>query len=393
MGRFCRLLLAFTYILSGSFVGLLVLEGILRCNPTLLQRGIALISPIDHPLTTQTYDVRYSDADVFYWRPDLIKPIAAAEDQVEAHVVYETDEFGFRNQAPIPPAVEAIVLGRSISLAAHLAYPWTNLLESRMNRRFFNLSQPGSGIKEKATFLRRFGLPHHPHWVIIEVTPSLDFLGEHTVPALFDQRMVVPVLQQLARSWIANQPVVTDNAIYPLPVALPGRTVGLTCCLHYLDFFSLDEETLRKSRDWAIYRRTLLEIVDEARSNDACVALLYVPTKPDVYFPLASHVEQLAPTLTGYSPLRLNADGWIEADPAHALTVNIIRQNALAGRDLIESLALENDLLWIDPNDALVQSVLDGQDPFMVYDSHWNQLGHQIVAETVYESLIKATCP
>ena len=120
---------------------------------------------------------------------------------------------------------------------------------------------------------------------------------------------------------------------------------------------------------------------------------LYVPTKPDTYFPLAKHPEQLKPALSDVIPYHLNSDGWIVADPDGDLPVDMIRQNALAGRDLVESFARENDLLWIDPNDALVQSILGGQDPFMVYDSHWNQLGHQIVAKTVVESLKKATCP
>jgi hypothetical protein len=289
--------------------------------------------------------------------------------------------------------VEAVVLGRSISLAGHLAQPWPDLLAGRLSWQVLNLSQPGGGVRVKRSFLERFGLPRRPRWVIIEVVPSIDLLGDHAVPPSISRQMLVPVLQQLARHWMPSQPLAADRVIYPLPVEIPGRTIDLTCCLHYLDFFSLDRQTLEQSQDWGNYRSELLKIVEAARSNNACVALLYAPTKPDIYFPLARHPDQLNPALRDISPLHLDPDSWVVPDPGGDLSVDEIRRNALVGRDLVKSFADDNHLTWIDPNDALVQSVLDGQDPFMVYDSHWNQLGHQIVAGVVAEALQKATCP
>lgn len=393
MARFSRLLLAFLYLISGAFLGLLLLEGILRCNATLLQRGLAWPAPVDPPLTVSNYDVRYSDADAFYWRPDLIRPVPEPDNRLEARVTYATDEYGFRNPAPISPQVDAVVLGRSISLAGHISKPWPDLLARRLNWQVFNLSQPGSGVKVKDLLLERFGLSRHPQWVIIEVVPSIDILGNHTAPKFISQQMFVPVVQGLLRRQMEEKPIATDQAIYPLSVDLPEREVDLTCCLHYLDFFSLDTQSLSQSQDWANYRQELLNIIDTARASDACVALLYVPTKPDVYFPLAQHPEQLNPSLREAVPYRLNSEGRIEPSPGEDISVDLVRQNALAGHDLVESFAREHDLLWIDPNDAMTESVLEGQDPFMVYDSHWNQLGHNLVAEAVIQSLSKATCP
>ena len=123
------------------------------------------------------------------------------------------------------------------------------------------------------------------------------------------------------------------------------------------------------------------------------MALLYVPTKPDVYFPVARFPEQLSPSLREVVPLRLNAEGWLEKDPGGAGSVDMVIRNAMVGHDLIESFARENGLVWIDPNDVIIQSVLEGRDPFMVYDSHWNQRGHEIVADTVVDSLNRASCP
>ena len=80
------LLWAGLHFLGGLALGLLLLEAIFRANPTILLRGMALPAPLDLPLTSQTYTVRYSDADAIYWRADLIRPIAPEQDAVEAVV-------------------------------------------------------------------------------------------------------------------------------------------------------------------------------------------------------------------------------------------------------------------------------------------------------------------
>lgn len=388
-----RLILALVFLIAGILLGLVALETVLRSNPNLLLRGMAVPAPIDPPLTSTTYEVHDSDADVFIWRPDLIRPVPDSADQVRSRVIYETDSFGFRNHAPIPPTVDVVVLGRSISLAAHLAEPWPELLAKHTNWNVLNLSQPGSGLEVKRNYLRRFGLSRSPNWVIIEVVPSIDIQGQYSTPITLSQELVIPLIQNLYRRWMP--PTLNDgqNAIYPLTVDLPGRHIDLTCCLHYLDFYSLDQETLKQSRDWANYKQKILQIVEDAHAIRACVALLYVPTKPDVYFPLALHSEQLNPALENYHPLGLDPDGWITIEPDGKMTIETIRRNSFVGHELVKEFAQQNNLIWIDPNEAMIQSTLNGHDSFMLYDSHWNQLGHQIVADITLTALKESTCP
>ena len=65
----------------------------------------------------------------------------------------------------------------------------------------------------------------------------------------------------------------------------------------------------------------------------------------------------------------------------------------MAGRDAVAAFAQANHLTLIDPTPRMVEAVLSGDSPFMVYDSHWNSLGHQIVAQTAAETLSSAACP
>ena len=67
--------------------------------------------------------------------------------------------------------------------------------------------------------------------------------------------------------------------------------------------------------------------------------------------------------------------------------MDFMRANALAARDALAKYAQQNNWIFIDPSDSMITAILQGTDPFMVYDSHWNTLGHTLVAEAVAQQL------
>ena len=389
-----NLLRALINIILGFSLGVLVIEVTLYVNSTLLFRGMNLPAPVDPPLSDWSYDVRYSDADVFTWRPDLIRPVAPYEDRIESHVDYSTDEFGFRNQAPLPDQEDVVVLGRSISLGAHLLTPWPEMFAKKTGLRVLNLAEPGGDILTRIDYLQLYGLPRKPRWVILEVVPSIDIIQEKKAPALLSERMLVPLIQGLWRQYIYDgyKSVLAGSEIYPLKVDLSGHSVSLTCCLHYMEFFTLDRSMIEESQDWTIYSRALLDLKTEVQSHSACLALLIAPTKPDIYFPLASHLHQLDSTVKEVVPYKLNEDGTLKQD-GRPPPVSLIQQNAFAGREVVTAFAKSNGLVLIDPTQAMEEAVLQGNDPFMVYDSHWNSLGHELVARETAQILQNTPCP
>jgi hypothetical protein len=72
------------HIFLGTVLAVTVFEVALRANPSLLLRGMALPAPVDPPLTRRVYDVHYSDADAFVWRPDMICPVKPEEHRLGA---------------------------------------------------------------------------------------------------------------------------------------------------------------------------------------------------------------------------------------------------------------------------------------------------------------------
>ncbi len=375
-------------------MGIVLLELILMTNPGLLVRGMALPAPKDLPINHQSYDVHYSDGDVFLWRPDLVRPIDAEDDLLEARVEYVTDEFGFRNQPPVGDVVDFVVLGRSISLGAHIQKPWPALLAEAIDKKVLNLSQSGSGIDRKIHYLDQFGINRNPSWVILEIVPKIDIVNHAKPTLLLSKSAIFPMIQSIWRRYRGSEKSEPNGTeVYPITINLPGRTLDLTCCLHYMEFYTLDEESIEESQDWIDFKEEIYRIIELAKSNSACVALLYVPTKPDIYFPIVAESMQLEPSLREVKPYSIDDDGYLVTTDASSVDIETIQGNAFAGRDLIQSFAHLNRLPFIDPSEKMIQSVLHGDDPFMVYDSHWNALGHEIVAEEVARVLKYEDCP
>lgn len=389
-----KLVQAAIKLILGVSLGLGLLETTLNINPGLLFRGMSLPGPVDPPVTSRSYTVRYSDADAFYWRPDLVRPVTPEKDQVEDHVEFITDEFGFRNQAPLPDTVDVVVLGRSISLAAHLSKPWPKILANLADLKVMNLAQSGGGLVQKEHFLVRYGLPRHPRWVILEIAPSLDIIGGVSHSPAMVQGMVYPLIQSLWRQ-SNNITAAPSNGtqIYPLHLEIPGQFIELTCCLHYMEFFSLDRESLEQSRDWKNFKDAVIDLNNKLKDRSICLALLYAPTKPDFYFPLATKPEALELTLGDAAPYALNENNELVIDTGEKLDIETVHKNANAGRELVSHFAQQNNIVLFDPSEAMVQAELDGISPFMVYDSHWNSKGHEIVAQEVAKILSASTCP
>jgi len=388
------LLFTFLSLAGGLLLGLVFLEMLFFLQPALLFRGMPVPAPVDTPLITLEYNVYSSDGDIFTWRPDLVMPISAGEDHLEEQVIFRSDVFGFRNDPPLSEQVDVVVLGRSHSLAAHLPQNWPAMLEEVSELDVLNLAYPGGSLLQRLFHFKRFGLPRNPRWVILEVAPSNDILWGQIAMYPMSRSITTPLVQNIWRQLKGEQFLAADiEPIYPLKIDLPDRQFDLSCCIHFMEFFTLDKEALSTSQDWKHYSQALLEIVAQVRSNGGCVALLYIPTKPTIYFPLASQPEQLSPTLQDIHPFQTNSSRYLQPDTDKIIIIEDILPNIDAGRDLLTLFASQNNLPIIDPTDEFRALVVKGEDPFKEYDSHWNELGHQVVARLVGEILEKASCP
>lgn len=394
MQRIIRLLLASFTFIGGLTLGLTALNLILHLNTGLLLRGMSAPAPVETPLIDQRYDVYKSDGDLFYWQSDQIRPIPPDNNHLEAHVHYYTDEFGFPNQAPLLAQVDVVVIGRSYSMGAQSGYPWVRQLEALTGLKVLNLSQTGSGIQTKRQHLEWFGLPRRPRWVILEVLPSMDIIGYSPNNPPLLEASVFPIVQTFVRRY-AHRPQSSppEDPVYPLALDLGGKTVAFTEYNPYLAALSVDPALLQKSRNWALFRQDLLDTIEAIQKQDACAAILYAPTKSEVYIPLLRNPDQLEPILRLMNTWKLDDQTWLVQDHSRPPTTADFSHNAGSARLLITGFAQEAGIPLIDPTEQMAQATLQGDLPFMEYDTHWNLTGHRIVASAVAEALRTHTCP
>lgn len=392
--RIIPLFLALLTFVGGLTLGLVVLNLILYLNTGLLLRGMSAPAPVDPALIDKRYDVYQSDGDLFYWQSDQIRPLPPDNDRLVAQVHYYTDEFGFPNQAPLPAQVDMIVIGRSYSMGAQSGYPWVRQLEALTGLKVLNLSQTGSGIQVKKQHLERFGLSRHPRWVILEVLPSMDIIGysPDNLPLL--AASVFPVVQTFVRHY-AQRPQGSHpmEPIYPIALDLRGETIAFSEYNPYLAALSVDPTLLQDSQNWALFRQDMQETIEAARKQGACAAILYAPTKSEVYIPLLQSPDQLESILNIMSTWELDNQTWLVQDHSRSPRITDFTRNAGSARLLVKRFAQETGILLIDPTEQMAQAMLQGDPPFLEYDTHWSLTGHRIVASVVAEALRTYTCP
>lgn len=388
------MLKAVSNIVAGLVLGLLLFYWSVKSNPQLMLRGMALLVPREAPVSVLSYPVHLSDGDLFYWQGNLVQKPEANEDRLVAQVTTWTDEFGFPNQGPLPAQVDWVVLGRSFSIGAQTETPWHQILATENDLKILNLSQTGSDIGIRTEHLTQFGLPRNPDYVISEITPALDVIGyspgqNHDLLNL-SVAMVFTVNHQLTSPSVQ---AAAFEPLFPLLVDLPNRQVALSIYLPYLQALTIDARSFEYSQDWQNFREASGNLIRTIRDNDACSVLLYTPTKSDVYLPLLQDPNQFSSVLSRIKSWKVNEQGRFVQSGDEKTNIPALIENSRQQREYLARYASEQGALFVDPTDAMIEAVLGGVDPFLDYDTHWSQAGHQIVAHTVYQAIHNSTCP
>jgi hypothetical protein len=121
--------------------------------------------------------------------------------------------------------------------------------------------------------------------------------------------------------------------------------------------------------------------------------LLYAPTKEEVYFSLADDPSELQPAADRTLAWQLSEDGELIQDAHLHGNALVMQENARSLRQMVQSSASTMGLELVDPSTRFLTEALEGEDPFMSYDTHWSEAGHRWVAQEVAEVLRRESCP
>lgn len=344
--------------------------------------------PSERP-TNQTIEVRYTetDGDLFFHLPGEVRPPPGEPALISAHTLH-TDQNGFRipaMQAPRYADYPIVALGDSFTDAWMVAAPWTDVLAAALETPVLNLAFRGYGTLEEAEVIKKFGAGTH-EWVLVGYFEGNDLqnIGQ-TYQGLNGENVFTALLRDATMPKdfeIVESP--DGNYRYPLALYIGANFYELAFYDFYIWILNGERATYENSRNIAVFRDALRDII--TASGDACVGLVYIPTKAHIYFqytePFGRRWILENGLLTG-----LNSKGWIDGGQAGAVDFDALLGRMNNQRDVIAAVAAELGVHFIDLVPAFQGAAAQGQMLYLKYDTHWNQAGHELAGQQVAQAL------
>lgn len=296
-------------------------------------------------------------------------------------VLFETDAFGFSNSSECrnDDACDVIVLGDSfgVGLGTTQNRTWVAQLRKRYGVRTYNLSIPGSPWQSCVNFAMEAGrLPVHPDSVVLVTL----FSGNDLDDDYYNKDMVLSALPW-NNVWEATGVRVTSFVKRSPILQLAGRLRHGNCSaakvlvrelpddrpmLFYAPYVTSKNRTadmVRDHRNYSSLVGTVRGIKKVAADHGLTVVVALFPSKEEVYEWI---IEESQP--------------WDKRETRGGLGValkTLCEQDKVSFIDLTPSLVAAAERVWKNSGDII----------YWHDDTHWNEKGHDIVADIIYEAI------
>ena len=342
----------------------------------------------------ETYDLRQSDGDLNHYMRGHIVPLSPDQDQVVAHVHMITDANGFRNSPPEKAAYDIVALGDSFTRASGVATPWPQKLAEYTGSDVLNLGDVGFGPQDELKVLRQYGLKKQPQWVILAYFEGNDLYDaasyEQATPFIL-LRFGKHILGRSLEAWQEKRSVTASAAAnsnyrYPITLTINHKELETVFFSSYISWLSLDKETIAASQNYHLVRESILQVQTLSEAAGANFLLVYVPSKSHVYLPYLDDPETLEDIFVDVPRLELDDAGFIQFTNKTS-TPELTRQHMDDQAGLMADFAVEQDIHFLDLTPVFQEEASAGVELYYGFDTHWNQLGHNLAAETINEYL------
>lgn len=380
----------------GLVIALGLVEMLMREFPNWIPPEVRVNPPARRvkAFVDERYDLRQSDGDLFHYMEGKIVPMSPHQDRVVANVHMITDANGFRNSPPEKDAYEIVALGDSFTRSSGVALAWPQILAENTGSDVLNLADVGFGPQDELKVLQQYGLKKHPQWVIMAYFEGNDLYDA----AAYDQatpfilfRFGRYILGQSVAAWqdrrsSAASRVVTSDYRYPITMMVNHKEFEMVFFPSYISWLSLSGETITVSQNYRLVRDTILEVQESSKAADAKFLLVYVPSKSHVYLPYLNNPETVASVFTGVSQIELDDTGFLQFTNTK-VTPELVRQHMDDQANLLADFAAEHNIYYLDLTPVFQEEAGSGAQLYYTYDTHWNQLGHNLAAEAINEYL------
>ena len=342
---------------------------------------------------------------------------SAVSDGLVHRFRFQTDAEGFRNPA-IRDRVDVAALGDSFTDAMTLAAreSWPVQLERTLGVAVQNYGTAGFGPQQELLVLNDYVARHRPRVVVLAFFAGNDIFDAEAfddfersagamrrpvpgwrikaVVSRFDTWFVVSAMRA-ASTWVSRQATATrvaaevmeppapphvadtpptfDRGMFTVPVN--GRVLRWAFMPPYLNTLTFSEHDLASRRGWALTRETIVEMRRRTQEFGGTLVVMFLPFKSQVYLPL---LRRTLPAAQLQSALQFSL-----GDNPGAPGVDAMLRNRLAQNTLMRRLCGDAGIPFLDLTSALQARVEAGENVYFPDESHLNEAGHAIVADSL----------
>ena len=385
-------------VLLGLGIALVLVEMLMRAFPNWVSPEVRVNPPVRRvkAFIDETYDLRQSDGDLYHYMRETIVPLSPELDQVVAHVHMITDAHGFRNSPPEKATYGIVALGDSFTRASGVASPWPQLLAGHTGIDVLNLADVGFGPQDELQVLQQYGLKKQPQWVIMAYFEGNDLYDagsyEQSNPFIllrFGRYILGQGLDSLQERKSVDAQVKANPAYrYPVTIKINQKELEMVFFSSYIPWLSLSKETIAASQNYRLVKETILQVQELSNTAEAYFILVYVPSKSHVYLPYVNDAETVARVFTDVPSLGLDKAGFIQFTN-ETTTPELTRQHMDDQARLLANFAAEYNIRYLDLTPAFQKEAGTGVELYYPFDTHWNQLGHDLAAEMINQYMKK----
>jgi lysophospholipase L1-like esterase len=419
-----------TALAAASLVfGILVSEAALRSLGEHVPSGLAAerhalgeVNRDPHWMDSPRYDRRLRPGvnTLNEWREgDIVRMGYIASPQIQGPLhrfSFQTDAEGFRNPA-VRDHVEIAALGDSFTDAMTMAgeASWPARLESVLSVPVQNYGTAGFGPQQELLVLKDFVAPRRPRTVVLAFFAGNDIFDAEAFDAFqrsggsakraqpgwrissvisrAESWFVVSALRAGGRGLATRDTALTaaapvsvpridvpdasapafDRGWFDLPVS--GRRLRWAFMPPYLNTLNFSHQELAARPGWRLTRDAILEMQKVSHSFGAHFVVMFVPFKSQAYLPLAQAVmskEDLAAAFGFY----LERFG-------RTIDVEGMLANRLVQNQLMQQFCAEAGIPFLDTTATLTARAATGDNVYFPDESHLNELGEALIAETL----------
>ena len=389
-------------IMLGVGIALGLMELSLRINPNLVPPEVRVDPPVRRvkAFVDESYNIKLSDGDLFYWMRGMVAPLPPEKDKVVAQVHLTTDADGFRNPLPEKSTYDIVALGDSFTFAGNVVTPWPQKLAELTRINVLNLGEAGAGPQQELEVLRQHGLKKRPQWVIMAYFEGNDLydaaayeqanpfiiarVGKHILtrrPEMWNERMSGNVNPEVGEGDVSS-PQTGSGYQYPITVTIEDSNLEMAFFSYYITWLSAPRETIEASHNFRLVKETILQVRELSEAAGARFLLVYVPSKLHVYLQYLKDAEALARVFTNVPALELDEAGFLQLANQTA-TAELTRQHMDDQADALADFAAEQNIIFLNLTPYFQAEAGAGAEFYHPFDTHWNQRGHNLAAEGI----------